>query len=241
MPSSTALPGLGGGIPVLVGDADVPVHLVLAEDVVEHVEDGLVPARCRVDDHVHAAVRRVGHGCPPEQVLRPRYRASRSTCTDHIRASSSAFFASNSSGVMAPRSRRSARLAIAAAASAEVIAGAAGGRRGAPERARPDGAAGRRGAAAPALVGDLLVHDRVPEVERLRDAQEPVLAGAAGLRQQRDVAVAQLAAEERRPSTSRRSAPDSSVVELRCETRPSSRRTRMFVTANSAVRQATTL
>ena len=43
-PVLDSLASLGGGIPVPMGDADGPLHLVLAEDVVEHVEDRLVPA-----------------------------------------------------------------------------------------------------------------------------------------------------------------------------------------------------
>ncbi len=56
------------GVAVLVGDADLPVHAVLAEDVVEDAEDGLIVAGRRVDDHVYALVRHVSHRDPPRRV-----------------------------------------------------------------------------------------------------------------------------------------------------------------------------
>ena len=49
------------GVAVLVGDADVPLDAVLAEHVVERVEDRLVLPGGRVDHHVHPRVRRICH------------------------------------------------------------------------------------------------------------------------------------------------------------------------------------
>ena len=54
-------PGLLGGVAVLVGDADVPLDAVLAEHVVERVEDRLVLPGRRVDHHVNPRVRCVCH------------------------------------------------------------------------------------------------------------------------------------------------------------------------------------
>ena len=56
---------LGGGIAVLLGDADVPVHAVPVEHVVEDVEDRLVLAGRRVDHHVDALIRSIHHRRPP--------------------------------------------------------------------------------------------------------------------------------------------------------------------------------
>ena len=57
---------LDGRVAVLLGDADVPVHAMPAEYVVQRVEDGLVLARGRVDHHVDPPVRGIRHPNPPK-------------------------------------------------------------------------------------------------------------------------------------------------------------------------------
>ncbi len=114
-------------------------------------------------------------------------RGRRSGHGPHILARISAFFVSYSWAVIAPRSRRSARLASAAAGSAA----ARPGRRGSGGRCR--GRLGRRLRGAP---GHLPGHDRVPEALGLRDGHEPVRARLTGLAQDHEVPVAERPAED---------------------------------------------
>ena len=48
--------GLVAGIAIAVRHAGVPGHAMLAEHIIEDVQDGLVLARCRVDDHVDTRI-----------------------------------------------------------------------------------------------------------------------------------------------------------------------------------------
>ena len=54
-------PGLLAGIAIAVRHAGVPRHAMLAEHVVEDVEDGLILAGGRVDDHMHTPIRGIRH------------------------------------------------------------------------------------------------------------------------------------------------------------------------------------
>jgi hypothetical protein len=57
-------------IAIAVCHADVPPDTVFAKGVIEDVEDGLILAGGRVDDHMHPPIRGIRHQRPP--AARPR-------------------------------------------------------------------------------------------------------------------------------------------------------------------------
>jgi hypothetical protein len=48
--------GLRCGIAISVRDCAVSLHAVLAKDVIEHIQNRLIPARSRIDHDMHACI-----------------------------------------------------------------------------------------------------------------------------------------------------------------------------------------
>jgi hypothetical protein len=56
-----SLPGKLGRIAAFLGNTNLPIDLVLSKNVVERIQDRLIPPGCGIDDHMNMGIRWILH------------------------------------------------------------------------------------------------------------------------------------------------------------------------------------